>query len=82
MSYLFSAYGFLSFCAINNLTRDHINDRKCLFDYRPPDKCVIENYISYFSIKTCCGYSNELSHQDSSFEHIKYMLKLIVTISL
>ena len=71
---------FYLFCAINNLTRDHINDLNCSFDNRSQDKCVIENYISYFSIKTCCGYLNELSHRDGSFEHPKYMLKLIVTI--
>ena len=41
---------------------------------RPLDKGV----LSYFSTKNiCCGCSKETSHQDSSFECPKQMLKLM-----
>ena len=33
--------------------------------------------FSYFSTKTCCRYSKELSQCDVAFEHLKVMLKLM-----
>ena len=45
-------------------------------------ECLIE---FFFTQNICCGYSKELSHWDSSFEHPQHMLKLmgkqILTIS-
>ena len=40
-------------------------------------ECVIENYFSYSSTQTCCGYLKEPSQGDSSFEHPKHMFKLM-----
>ena len=47
--------------------------------FRPPDikECVFEKYFSYFSTKTCCGYTKELSQWDGSFEHPKQMFKFM-----
>ena len=46
---------------------------------RPPKKSgyLNENYFFFFSTKTCCGYSKELSHWHGSFEHTKHIFKLI-----
>ena len=45
---------------------------------RPPDKSVYWNIIFLFlNQNICCGYSKEPSQWDCSFEHPKYMFKLM-----
>ena len=36
-----------------------------------------KKYFSYFSTKTCVGYSKEQSQRDGSFEHPKHMSKMM-----
>ena len=48
----------------------------CITPYRPPDKCVPENYL-FLNHNICCGYSKEPSRRDGSFEHPKHMFKLM-----
>ena len=46
--------------------------------FRPPDKSLYWKSVFFISYsKRCCGYSKEPFQQDGSFEHPKYMFKLI-----
>ena len=38
-----------------------------------PDERVSGKYFSYFSMKTCCGYSLEMPHRGTSNEYPQHM---------
>ena len=43
----------------------------------PRKECVTEIIFLISQPNTCCGYSKEPSQRDGSFEHPKYMFKLM-----